>query len=39
MLYCTFLLSPLTFEIGPTGDRAAITSTPGAAMSGYNINN
>jgi len=36
-LYCTFLLSPLTSEIGSIGDHAAITSTPGAAMSGYNI--
>ena len=36
-LYFTFLLSPLTLEIGSIGDHAAITSTPGAAMSGYNI--
>lgn len=33
-LYCTALLSPSNWESEATGDHAAITSTPGAAMSG-----
>jgi len=31
------LLSPLTSEIGEIGGHAARMSTPGAAISGYNI--